>query len=398
MLRLVPPAGTQIPVTCFLRAVRRTMLHDAFESELASKLGVQHAFAVCSGRAALLLSLRALHRLQPTRSIVISPAYTCFSVAAAIVRADLPLKLLDVNPQTFDFDYSALERCTSTKFLCIIAGNLFGIPSDIERLRRWAQAVGAYVIDDAAQSLGAKRGGYSSGTLGDVGVHSFGRGKGLGIGAGGVAITSSHDIAGALYDELHACDKPVLGGMLLLRAAASSVLLNPHLYWLPDSLPFLKLGTTEFHPQFKVAHMPRAPAALAIELLRNVPKWNERRREIAAELVAGLAGQRAFCMPKLSPDCQPAYVRFPLVAKSGALRDAAVRSLRAAGFGASAYYPSAICDIPDIGRYIASSDFHCVQAENLARTILTLPTHALVSRSNALSMIKILRNVSVQVG
>ncbi len=398
MLRLVPPAGTPIPPTCFFRAVQRTIMHDGLEAELASRLGVQHAFAVCSGRAALLLILRALHRLQPTRSIVILPAYTCFSVAAATVRAGLQMKLVDVNPETFDFDDSALGGCTNDNVLCIIAGNLFGIPSDVERLRSWAQPKGVYVIDDAAQSLGAKREGQSSGTLGDVGVYSLGRGKGLGIGAGGVAVTSSHDIAGVLSDELHACDKPEFGGMLLLRAAASSILLNPHLYWLPDRLPFLKLGTTEFNPQFKVARMPRAAAALATELLRNIPKWNDRRREIAAELSAGLAGQSAFCMPQARPDCQSAYMRFPLVASSGALRDAAVQSLRAAGYGASAFYPSAICDIPSIGTYMISPDFHCVQAEKLARTILTLPTHALVSRSDTSSMIKILRNVSVQVG
>jgi len=398
MRRLVPPAGTQISPICFFRAVRGTVNQGRFEAELGSALGVRHAFAICSGRAALLLILRALHRLQPTRSIVILPAYTCFSVAAATVRAGLQVMLLDVNPESFDFDYSALDRCTNHNVLCIIAGNLFGIPSDVKRLRSWAQPGGVYVVDDAAQSLGAKREGQSSGTLGDVGMYSLGRGKGLGIGAGGVAVTDNCEIAGAIRDEVHACNKPEFGGMLLLRAAATSILLNPHLYWVPDRLPFLNLGVTEFNPQFKVACMPRTAAALAAELLGNIPKWNDRRREIAAELSTGLAGQSAFGIPQARQDCQSACMRFPLVASSGALRDAAVQSLRAAGYGASPFYPSAICDIPSIGKYMISPDFHCVQAEKLARTILTLPTHALVSRSDTSSMIKILKNMSGQIG
>ncbi len=67
------------------------------EGELREYFGVKHVFLLSSGKAALYLILRALHSLSPERNKVLIPAYTCFSVPSAIVKAGLGISLCDIN-------------------------------------------------------------------------------------------------------------------------------------------------------------------------------------------------------------------------------------------------------------------------------------------------------------
>ena len=70
---------------------------------------MRHVFLVSSGSAALTLALMALKSLAREREVVI-PAYTCFSVPAAVLQAGLRPVLCDIDPSTFDFDHSHLLR------------------------------------------------------------------------------------------------------------------------------------------------------------------------------------------------------------------------------------------------------------------------------------------------
>jgi dTDP-4-amino-4,6-dideoxygalactose transaminase len=119
------------------------------------------------------------------------PAYTCFSVPAAVLKAGLRPVLCDINPSTFDFDHALLERTLNGNTLCVVAHHLFGIPSNIERVRALSRARGIFVVEDAAQAMGVESHGRSLGTLGDVGLFSLGRGKAITCGSGGIIVTNS---------------------------------------------------------------------------------------------------------------------------------------------------------------------------------------------------------------
>src|SRR6266550_4678318 len=164
------------------------------EEEIRRHFGVGHVFLVSSGTAALALTLLALKSLSD-KSDVVMPAYTCFSVPAAILKAGLRPALCDVNPSTFDFDHALLEQALTPTTLCVIAHHLFGVPSEIERIRARCAAKGIYVIEDAAQAMGVDVNGRRLGTLGDVGIFSLGRGKNITCGSGGIIVTSSPAIA-----------------------------------------------------------------------------------------------------------------------------------------------------------------------------------------------------------
>src|SRR5262245_27775335 len=95
MLRFVAPAGAPIQVTQILQAAHRSVFRNfnwkEINGELARALNARHLYGVSSGRAALTLILKAMRRLKPDRAVVALPAYTCYTVAGAIVAAGLKL-------------------------------------------------------------------------------------------------------------------------------------------------------------------------------------------------------------------------------------------------------------------------------------------------------------------
>jgi len=100
------------------------------EEEIQKHFGVTYACLVSSGTAALTMALIALRDLSE-RTDVIIPAFTCYSVPAAVLTAGLRPVLCDVEPSTFDFDYAQLATTLTDNTLSVVAHHLFGVPADI---------------------------------------------------------------------------------------------------------------------------------------------------------------------------------------------------------------------------------------------------------------------------
>jgi len=399
MLRFVAPAGAPVEISQIIRSAGAAIFNGRQSEEIlqpvAAFLKARHMFGVCSGRAALALILRSLHRLRPENRVVAIPAYTCFTVPAAVVRTQLSIYPVEIEGETLDCDREALERLPGDRLLCVVSSNLFGLPNDGARFRAAARARGAFFIDDAAQALGASRNGSPAGLLGDVGFYSFGRGKALAAVEGALIVTNSDDIAAGIRKEV--CGLPsgsiFHSAWLLFQMLVYSVFLSPRLYWLPNSLPFLKLGLTEYDPGFPDFRMPGLVRELLLRLMEKLEEFNRIRRQNAFALAGAVERNASFTIPLPPADCLPNYIRFPLIARDEATRDHAVRELRAAGIGASQFYPSAICDIAGIGPHMAVRDFHRPKAEDLGRRLLTLPTHPYVQPGDLQTMIAILRRL-----
>jgi perosamine synthetase len=400
MLRFVPPAGTPLETAEILRGAKAALFSagdfDRSLSLLAEQVHAQSAVGLCSGRSALWLALKALHRLRPDRNLVALPAYTCFTVPASIVRAGLKPCLVDIDPASLDFDFSRLERISASKLLCIVTSNLFGIPNDVERVRQIARTKGAFVVDDAAQALGASSRGQWAGLRGDAGIFSFGRGKALAAIQGGLAVTNSKEIGAAL--ELEALMQPKLSRAhslgLLLQMLAYGVFLRPRLYWIPNSIPFFGLGATEFAPGFPVSRMSELTLALLTQIIGKLDEINAKRVSNASSVIEGLAGHPEFTVPAPVSGSKPVYTRLPVIARDAATRDRAVAKLCDAGIGASASYPAALCEIPELKPLLAPEPCHCPEAESVAERLLTLPTHAYVSRRDLSRIVETLASLA----
>ena len=160
----------------------------ALADNLAALLGTPPLQLECSGTAALLLALTTLRELQPQRRRVVVPAFTCPLVAIAVRQAGLELELCDLRHGHCDMDPAALRAACDERTLAIIPTHLAGRVADVDDALAVARQVGAYVIEDAAQALGARRDGVSVGLAGDVGFFSLAAGKGLSIYEGGLLL------------------------------------------------------------------------------------------------------------------------------------------------------------------------------------------------------------------
>ena len=396
--RTLPPAGTPVRALDLLRWAARGASATSGEDRLARamerRFDVPFAFPTSTGRAGLALLLRALQEAQPTpRRFVIVPGYTCYSVAASVVLAGLQPYPVDVDVRTLDYDADALARAPVDAALAIIATNLYGLPNDLPRLERTAAAAGAHLIDDAAQAMAATVGGRPSGTWGAAGLFSFDKGKNVAAVDGGVVVVRDAAVADRLRQLLagaprvSAAQRAVHG----LKAVAYAALLHPRIYWLPSQLPQLELGLTRFDTTYPLGRIDPGLAALAEVMLGRLSAVTAARQGNAAALRDRLVGASAVTPIQPVPQSSPVYLRFPLLADSATHRDEVLARLRAGGLGATASYPAALVDVPDLQPLLPAGVPATPQARDVAARILTLPTHPFVSARDLDAMAAVLR-------
>lgn len=167
------------------------------EEFLAGWLGVPWVRLECSGTSALVIALTTLAGASRRRKVII-PAYTCPLVALAVLHCGLVPVVCEVAPDTFDYCPDSLTRLCDGNTLAIIATHLGGRVADLGAVNTVARREGAFVIEDAAQSLGALWHGQSVGTAGDIGFFSLAAGKGLTLYEGGVLVARDPDVRRAL--------------------------------------------------------------------------------------------------------------------------------------------------------------------------------------------------------
>ena len=395
MFRMIPPAAAPIQLNEILTGIGASMSgHTAeqFKREICDYLNVKYALLTSSGRAALATILKVLAEKSGKDEVII-PAYTCFSVPSAIVKAGLKIRLCDINRETLDFELGELAKTDWRKVLCVVPSNLFGLPSNLPEISRIAKERGALVIDDAAQSLGGAVGGLKSGTAGDVGLFSLGRGKVISTYEGGMIVTRSDDMSQKLSKNPFVGNgtSRVPGFGTLGKLLAYSILVKPRFYWIPNRMPFLELGSSKFDPDFTVAGLSGLQTAIGCSVFRKLDQWNYQRRKNAKVLYEGLKTQKELTIPKPLPNSEPIYLRFPILVMNPPLKEKIYSDLIANGIGASKAYPTGIHQIPNAIPHIVNPGDKFPQTDLVASSILTLPTHPLLSMKDIERTIEVIK-------
>jgi perosamine synthetase len=376
--RTLPPAAAPLRCRDLCHGVLGMLTPDdsirALEDSVRQYFTTQHVFLVSSGKAALTLTLMGL-KAASTRTEVVIPAYTCYSMPAAVISAGLRPILCDINPSTFDFDHDQLEATLNDNTLCVVAHHLFGIPSDIERVKTLCHARGIAVIEDAAQAMGVEAGGRKLGTLGDVGVFSLGRGKNITCGSGGIVITESDAIASALRARWPRLESPLTAESLkdFAKLVFMAIFIRPRLYWIPNAMPFLKLGQTIFPKTVAVKRLSGMQAGLLHDWQHQLRQSNQRRSETAASV----SRQMSLSLPQ-GPS-HP-YLRLPILAATPQGRTQMHSFAERRGLGVSVAYPTPINEIPEISHMFAGRRFP--SARRVSERILTIPTHQWISKKD----------------
>lgn len=167
---------------------------DAFETEFARYCGSNHAIGVANGLDAIFLILRAYGIGAGDEVIVPSNTYIATWLAASKCGA-VPIPV-EPQVQSYNIDPAEIEAAITEKTKAIIVVHLYGQPSDMDAINAIAKRHNLKVIEDAAQSHGARYKGKRAGSLADAAAFSFYPGKNLGaLGDGGAITTDDNDLA-----------------------------------------------------------------------------------------------------------------------------------------------------------------------------------------------------------
>lgn len=328
-----------------------------------------------SGRAALSFALGC----QAGPVEVAIPAYTCYSVAAAAVRAGCRIRLFDVDPATLEPDPGQVRRAIRLGTRMVVGTSLLGFAPDLAGLERVCGEEGALLVDDAAQGLGARSAGRPAGSFGSAGIFSFGRGKPA-AGWGGGLLMLRAPLAGVEADTRHS-GLPASGWGHSLAVAVqlllSPVLQRPVPFRLLASLPFLGIGETHFDPEFPLARSGTFLTGIMRAALRGLPGRLPLRKGLADRWRDTLAGVG---LVPLGVDRwgEGGHLRLGIRMSCGREREAAIRVLRQAGIQAGGLYPRSLDALEELAPHLQERRA-CPGAGELAETLLVLPVHPGVS-------------------
>jgi dTDP-4-amino-4,6-dideoxygalactose transaminase len=187
-------------------AVRRVIESQMFvmgpevaqlEAELAAYCGVAHGIGCGSGTDALLLPLMALG-IGPGDEVITTP-YTFFATASSIWRMGARPVFVDIEPDTYNIDPTRIEAAITPRTRAIIPVHLYGQAADMDPINEVAGRYGLFVLEDAAQAIGAAYHGRRAGRLAQAAAFSFYPSKNLGgFGEGGLMTTDDRTLGRTL--------------------------------------------------------------------------------------------------------------------------------------------------------------------------------------------------------
>ena len=277
----------------------------ALEKAIAELAGVEHGIGCASGTDALLLPLHALG-LQPGDE-VIGPAFTFFATAGAIHNAGGTPVFADIDPVTFNIDPAAIEAAITRRTRALVVVHLFGQMAAMERVAAIAKKHNLFVIEDGAQSIGARRnvdGAWRTpGQLSDVATLSFFPTKNIGAwGDGGMMLTRDPALAARL-------------AKLRLHGGAKQ--------YYHDEVGFnSRLDTLQ--------------AAVLLAKLPHLHGWNAARRAHAEYYNTAFADVAEVMVPQTDPCNEHIWHQYTIRVGQ---RDPLIAHLKSRGIGCAVYYP-----------------------------------------------------------
>lgn len=356
----MPDVARAAAVTATGRAPDRQEL----ESRLARHFGAHDALLTDSGTSALVLALRLT---ASPRAPVAFPAYGCVDLVAAAIEAGVRVRLYDVDPATLSPDLASLRAACVRGVEAVVVAHLYGYPADVAGAALVAADFGVPVIEDAAQGIGAALHGQPLGSFGDLTVLSFGRGKGVTCGGGGALLAATDTWADVLRAAEDLLVSPAQGWAPLASLAAQWALGRPSVYAIPCAIPGLRLGEMVYRP----AHEPRAMSNAAVRMLGaawdEVDDAVERRRANGFRLTTLARNARSVRPIRVVSGGTPGFLRM-------AVLDAGARS-PAPALGIVRPYPRALHDMPELWPIVAPGGRRHPGADELVRSLFTLPTH-----------------------
>ncbi len=283
---------------------------QSFEQQFASYVGTAECVGCNSGTDALYLALRAMN-IGAGDEVITTP-FTFIATAEMISAVGAKPVFVDIDIATFNLDLDRLAAAITPRTKAVMPVHLFGNPVDLTALMTIAKQHNLTVIEDCAQTTGAKWNGKPVGSIGDFGCFSFFPTKNLGGCGDGGAIT--------LNDPTLAAD------LRMYREHGSR--------------------QRYYHEAIGVnSRLDAIQAAVLQVKLQHLDRWNQQRAEVAARYQELLANIPGIVTPQATPGGESVWNQYtirvlaPAGATGGEARDRVRARLQEAGVISMIYYP-----------------------------------------------------------
>ncbi|MEW5747391.1 MAG: DegT/DnrJ/EryC1/StrS family aminotransferase [Candidatus Thermoplasmatota archaeon] len=307
---------------------------NKFEEGFARMCGTKHAVALSSGTAALQLALQAAGVKCGDKVLTSAMSFVATSNSFVVFGGE-PV-FTDVDHGDFNLDPAKLRFEKGTK--AVIPVHLYGHPARMAEINEAAAEHGAVVIEDACQAHGAVYRGRRAGALGLMGCFSFYPTKNMHVGGDGGMVTTDDPVLADLVRRLRHCGRK-------------------------GQYEHDLIGTT--------ARLNSANAAVGIEQLKMLPKWNEKRRAVAAKYDSMLKGIGDLRLPPgPSKDVEPVYHQYAILTKR---RNELKAHLESKGVGVGVHYDIPIHLQPVYREIYGFKEGMLPVTERLCKEVLTLP-------------------------
>lgn len=249
-----------------------------FEDIYANYFGTKHAIAISNGTAALEICLHVL-KLKKTDQVIVTSRSFIASASAITLAGATPI-FVDVDPNSQNITLGNIINATTEHTKAVILVHLAGWPCDVDDIVEWCHSRNIHVVEDCAQSHGAKYKDKYLGTFGDINAWSFCQDKIISTGGEGGMITTNntelYNLAWSYKDH----------GKNLEKVNTKN---NSQLFrWIHDSI-----GTN--------ARMTEIQASIGIDSLVKLEQWIEHRRE-SAEIFNNAFADLSICRLTIPDD------------------------------------------------------------------------------------------------
>ncbi|MDH4027307.1 MAG: DegT/DnrJ/EryC1/StrS family aminotransferase [Nitrospirota bacterium] len=307
---------------------------EQFEKETAAYHNVSSAAGLASGTDALHLCLTALD-IKKGDEVITTP-FTFIASAEAIAYVGATPVFVDIDRNTYNIDTSKIEEKITSRTRAIIVVHLFGQPANMTEIMGLAAKYDLKIVEDCAQSFGARYKGAAAGSIGAAGCFSFYPSKNLGAyGDGGMMITNDADI----------CNR-----VKLLRNHGT---VGPYQHG------FLGYNS----------RLDEIQAAILRIKLRNIDKYNQGRANIA-KIYTSILGSHIQC-PVEMQDRTHVYHQYTIRTP---LRENIKKVLQENSIAAVVYYPLPL-HLQEAFRYLGYAAGDLPESEAAAKEVLSLPVY-----------------------
>ncbi len=377
-----------------------------FERSFAEFIGAKHGVMVPSARYGLYLILEGLGIGEGDEVIV--PGITYFAIPAMVELLGATPVFVDIGLNTHVLDVDEFERAITPNTKAVIPTHLFGTPCDMDAINAIAAEHSIQVIEDCAQSTGARYKGRRVGAIGDHAYYTFGLTKNITTLSGAMVTTDDDAVAQHIRDTIGRSGQASIKKAAKEAATGAAMFLatHPWLYWWtvhPAIVVGNALGKDPIHERFgeeertydevpasyiENAQARNIQAAVGLKQLQRIEALNGSRMRNGRALDQGLAHVNGLGVPAYPEGAEPIYMSFVVHHPN---RDALMSELRSHGVDTTTGYMSDLSDHPLFEAYKRS----CPNATRAMQELLHIPVHPNLTKKQVQHLIESVRSATM---